>query len=198
MNYYIDFDHTLFDTQKLTNRMLKAIADTSKMDIIEECKAMFTKDHIYNIYKLATYFANKYNLNEKELIIAINDQINNCSDIVFSDVLPFLKKLKQKGHNIYMLSYSDDNIDYQTYKIASSKITDMFNGIIITKEPKYNLDIEYKNGIFIDDKPKDLMGLYSKNPFKVIRLRRNGQKYSDKNMDENIAEYENFNEIPIE
>ena len=27
MNYYIDFDHTLFDTPKLTKRMLQSIVD---------------------------------------------------------------------------------------------------------------------------------------------------------------------------
>lgn len=53
MNYYIDFDHTLFDTQKLVE----------------------------------------------------NQKIENCSEYIFTDSIPFLKKLKKAGHKLYMLSY---------------------------------------------------------------------------------------------
>ena len=74
----------------------------------------------------------------------------------------------------------------------------MFDEIIITKDLKYTLDIDYSKGIFIDDKPQDLIGLYSKNPKKVIRLRRIGSKYSPKDIEINIEEYRNFDEIPID
>ena len=198
MNYYIDFDHTLFDTSVLTKRMLQAIVNTSKMDILEECKSMFNREHIYNIYELAKYFCNKYKLDENTMLSAVKNEISNCSDLVFIDSIDFIKRLKSKGHKIYMLSYYEYELQYQLDKIAGSKLSDLFDGIIITKEPKYNLNIDYSNGIFIDDKPADLIGLYSKNPIKLIRLRRKGQKYSDKNIEEYIEEYENFDEILIE
>ena len=198
MNYYIDFDHTLFDTSILTKRMLQAIVDSSKMDIMEECKLMFNREHIYNIYELVKYFSNKYNLDENAMLSTVKNEINNCSDLVFSDVIEFLKELKAKEHKIYMLSYYEHDLQYQLDKIAGSKLADLFDGIIITKELKYNLDIDYTNGIFIDDKPEDLTGLYSKNPLRLIRLKRKDQKYSIKNIEENIEEYENFSEIPIE
>lgn len=198
MNYYIDFDHTLFDTPKLTERMLQTIVDFSKMDIMQECKSMFTREHIYNIYELAKYFASKYKLDTISLISAINNQIYNCSDLVFVDGLSFILKLKERGHKVYILSYYEDVLQYQLAKIAGSNLADLFDGIIITKELKYNIDIDYTNGIFIDDKPQDLIGLYSKNPKKVIRLKRKNHKYSSDDLNINIKEYENFDEIPLD
>lgn len=146
MNYYIDFDHTLFDTQKLIE----------------------------------------------------SQNIDNCSNYLFHDNIPFLKKLKERGHKLYMLSYAGKDLQYQLSKIYNSKIVDYFDEIIITKDLKYNLNIDYTKGVFIDDNPRDLIGLYSKNPIKVIRLRRNNQKYSSEDLNINIAEYENFDEIPLD
>lgn len=198
MNYYIDFDHTLFDTPKLTQRMLQAIVDTSKMDIMDECNLMFNREHIYNIYELAEYFADKYNLDKFSLISAIDNEINHSMDLVFVDGLSFLYKLKEKRNKIYLLSYYEHGLQYQIAKIAGSHISDLFDGIYITKELKYNINIDYSNGIFIDDKPQDLIGLYSRHPKKVIRLRRKNHKYSDKSLDINIEEYETFDEISID
>ena len=74
-----------------------------------------------------------------------------------------------------------------------------FDALYITSKEKYKLDINYTNGIFIDDNPSDLSGLYSKNPIKVIRLRRENNKHSLENLkNENIKEYSNFLEVPID
>ena len=64
MNYYIDFDHTIFDTNQLTKRMLSAIVSTSKMDLMEECTLMFNRQNIYNIYELTKFLSNKYKIIE--------------------------------------------------------------------------------------------------------------------------------------
>jgi len=83
MNYYIDFDHTLFDTPKLTERMLKKLVDSSGLEIMEECKKLFNREHIYNIYELVKYISDKYVLDSSTLISAINNEIYNCRDLVF-------------------------------------------------------------------------------------------------------------------
>ncbi|MCI9064117.1 MAG: HAD family hydrolase [Clostridia bacterium] len=197
MNYYIDFDQTLFDTPKLTERMLQALVDASEMDIMEECKKMFNRENIYNIYKLIKYFADKYNLSEEKLKIAVNSRIYNCSDLVYKDSIPFIQKLKEHGHKIYMLSYCGYELQFQYSKIAGSNLVDLFDAVIVTQDLKYKLDINYQNGIFIDDNPEDLVGLYSKNPKKVIRLRRKSNKYSEKEISLDIEEYENLGEILI-
>ena len=84
MNYYIDFDSTLYDTSRLSNDMLNALAleickyvnsDTEKM--MDELKLMFNRDHIYNIYKLAKYFASKYNIEENIMISSVEKVIES-------------------------------------------------------------------------------------------------------------------------
>lgn len=203
MNYYIDFDNTLYNTPLLTNRMLNSIVDSirekhnlSSEDLYQECKSMFNREHIYNIYELARYFANKYSLDASSVINTLNNIILNGNDLVFEDTIPFLQKLKEQGHKLFMLTYCKESLEYQSVKVAGSKLADFFDAIYITSVKKYTLDIDYTNGIFIDDNPDDLLGLYSKNAKQVIRLRREGNKYSVKDLDNpNIKEYLNFNEI---
>lgn len=205
MNYYIDFDNTLYNTPLLTNKMLNSIVnsireknDLSSEDLYQECKSMFNREHIYDIYELARYFADKYNLNASTVINNLNNIILNGSDLVFEDTIPFLQKLKEQGHKLYMLTYCKESLEYQSIKVAGSKLANFFDALFITAVPKYTLDIDYTNGIFIDDNPSDLLGLYSKNPKQVIRLRREGNKYSVKDLENtDIKEYLNFNEIDI-
>ena len=205
MNYYIDFDNTLYNTPLLTNKMLNSIVNSIKEktnlnseDLFQECKSMFNREHIYNIYELAKYFSDKYKLDSFTVINNLNNIILDGSDLVFEDTIPFLKKLKENGHRIYMLTYCKDSLEYQSIKVAGSKLADFFDALYITSEPKYNLDIDYTNGIFIDDNPEDLLGLYSKNAKQVIRLRRKENKYSIKDLDNaDIKEYLSFNDINI-
>lgn len=205
MNYYIDFDHTLYDTPLLTKDMLNSISVSlteqsglNSDELFEECSKMFNRQNIYNIYELAKYFSNRYNCDSEKIISKLNLVIYNSEKNVFSDSIPFLKKLKNLNHTIYMLSYYEYGLEYQTAKIVGSKLSNLFDCIIVTGNNKYELNIDYSNGIFIDDKPSDLLGLLSKNPKEVIRLRRPGDKYSEKDLEtSNIKEYTSLLDIPL-
>lgn len=205
MIYYIDFDHTLYNPKSLTYDMLSKIASQISKEknlnfenIFEECKSMFNRKNIYNIYKLCDYFAQKYSVNSALLKEEVNTAIQNGEKNVFEDSIPFLKNLKENNHKIYLLSYYEYGLEYQTAKILGSKLTNYFDGLFITGTLKYNLDIDYTNGIFIDDKPDDLLGLYSKNPIEVIRIRRKNEKYSNKELNNlNIKDYELLTDITV-
>lgn len=206
MNYYIDFDNTLYNSAKLAEKMLKNLVQSMRMqkdfdedNLFNECKSMFNREHIYNIYKLAEYFADKYNLNKGPLIDGINKTISNRRDLVFDDVIPFLTKLKTSGHQIYLLSNcKESGLQFQATKILGSGLSDYFDGLYISVTQKYELDLDYTNGIFIDDRPSDLLGLYSKNPIEVIRIRRKENKYSSTDLGNyQIKEYISFADVPI-
>ena len=206
MKYYIDFDNTLFNTPLLIKNMLTLITNDivfnnknlSFNEIYEECSEMFNREHIYNIYTLISHFSKKYNLNLTKLTQKINNQLANSKQFVYDDSILFLKQLKKLGHSLFLLSYCPDSLKYHSNKISGSGLIDFFDAIFITSIPKYELDIDFKEGIFIDDNPKDLLGLYSKNPFKVIRIRRIDNKYSKIDFDnKNIEEYSNLKEIKI-
>lgn len=205
MNYYIDFDNTLYDTAVLSKDMchfiaLKISQETDKL--LEECKkeveSNFNREHIYNIYKLAKFFCKKYSLSYKEFKKGINEIILDGSKYVFSDSIKFLEDLKQKGHTIYLLTYvTKESLPYQLLKLNGSGIAGYVDDIIVSSTYKYKLDLDYENGIFIDDNPKDLLGLYSKNPIKVIRIKRPENKYSVKEININIDEYTSLEEIKL-
>ena len=206
MKYYIDFDNTLFNTPLLTNAMLTLISNEifkehSSLNFDEvyaECKSMFNREHIYNIYELALYFSEKYNLDSEKVRKNLNHIIANTEDFLYEDSIDFLKELKEAGHNLYILSYDANSLTYQSAKISGSGIANYFDALYITSVPKYTLDINYEDGIFIDDNPSDLVGLYSKNPIQVIRIRREGNKYSSKEIDNsNIKEYKTLSEIVL-
>ena len=203
MNYYIDFDNTLFETAKLTEKMLTTIAtvisDETKIDFneaIQDVKENFNSS-FDNIFSYACKVSKKYNINSDEIINKININIENCEDLVFEDVKRFLEKIKVKENKIILLTFTaEGNQDYQLKKIHSSGLTKYFDIMIITTKPKYELDINYENGIFIDDNVNDLQGIYEKNPIKAIRIRRKNNKHSKKELNNsNIEEYESFDEI---
>ncbi len=205
MNYYIDFDHTLYNTRGLTAKMLESIVnsikeqkDLNRDKLLAECKAMYNRENIYNIYELAKYFSDKYKLELSPIIKDLNNTILNREDLVFEDSIPFLKKLKSAGHKIFLLSYQPFGGQFSILKIAGSHLADFLDGEYISSVPKYELDLDYIKGIFIDDNPNDLINLYSKNPIEVIRLRRKDDTYSSIELNNaNIKEYENFDEVPI-
>lgn len=191
MNYYLDFDNTLYETSRLSNDMLKGLAyeiskktSVSENDIFDELKSMFNRENIYNIYKLAKFFAKKYNIEESILIDKVEDIILDGKKYVYDDVISFLKELKEKNHIINVLTYvAKEDLSYQLTKIKGSGLSEYFDNIIISSSLKFNLDLKYEEGIFFDDSPKDLLGLASRNPKILVRVRRENNKYSKQELD---------------
>lgn len=204
MKYYIDFDNTLYDTPKLIKAMLTLLTNAilekhSNKDFEEtyiECKSLFNREHFYNIYDLVDHFAHIYELNRTEVVKNMNSLLADTKEFLYPDTIPFLERLKAEGHHIYILSYCKESLKYQSAKISGSGIPDYFEAIYITSVHKYELDIKYEDGVFIDDNPADLEGLYSKTPQKVIRMARNGNKYSTMELAiPEIKAYNSFDEL---
>lgn len=206
MNYYIDFDNTLYETAKLTSLMIEGIsnfvsktAGKDKQKIFDEVIRGFNST-TGNIFAYAETIASKYGINSDDMRECVESIIDNGKQISFDDAKRFLKRLKSNGHHVTLLTYIPDksNSDYQMRKIDGSGLKEYFDSIIITLELKFNLDLDYKNGIFIDDDPRDLIGLYEKNPIKVIRIRKRSNKRSKINIDNsNIEEHESFDTITV-
>lgn len=197
MNYYLDFDNTLYETSRLSNDMLKGLAyeiskktSVSENDIFDELKSMFNRENIYNIYKLAKYFAKKYNIEESVLIDKVEGIILDGKKYVYNDVISFLKELKEKNNIINVLTYvAKEDLSYQLTKIKGSGLSEYFDNIIISSSLKFNLDLKYEEGIFFDDNPRDLLGLASKNPKILVRVRRDENKHNKQELDiENLIE----------
>ena len=207
MNFYIDFDNTLYNTKALTADMLEKLAiyisktqNVNKEKLLEELKSKFNRKNIYNIFELCVFFENQYDIQNNQLQLMIKEILEDGNKYVYSDVIEFLEKLKNENYELFILTKAEgkDNIEYQKIKIEGSKIKQYFSGNpIITIKPKGELDLDYENGIFIDDNPKELKSLYSAKAKRVIRIKRPNAKYSNEELNiSGIEEYTKLSDIP--
>lgn len=205
MNYYIDFDNTLYETAKLTTYMLKAICDTvvEKRGIAYEEIDTYVKENFNstkdNIFTFAKETGVKFEIDPIEVENNVKAVVDNGNDIVFEDAERFLARLKENGHEVHILTYiPKTNQEYQMKKLLGSGLMKYFDTITITSKYKFLLDMDYTQGIFIDDDPRDLNGLYEKNPIKVIRIRKPNNKRSKIDIDnKDIEEFESFDDINV-
>lgn len=205
MNYYIDFDNTLYETAKLTTYMLKAICDTvvEKRGIAYEEIDSYVKENFNstkdNIFTFAKETGVKFEIDPIEVENNVKAVVDNGNDIVFEDAERFLARLKENGHEVHILTYiPKTNQEYQMKKLLGSGLMKYFDTITITSKYKFLLDMDYTQGIFIDDDPRDLNGLYEKNPIKVIRIRKPNNKRSKIDIDnKDIEEFVSFDDINV-
>lgn len=206
MNYYLDFDNTLYETANLTSLMLEATAKgisektgKSASELLAEAKGSFDSTND-NIFSFASNMAKRYNVDSDIVVGKVKDTIDNGESLVFDDAKRFLERLKDNGDKAYVLTYvAKGNQEYQMRKLMGSGLMPYFEGTIITTEYKFLLDLNYENGIFIDDDPRDLNGLAAKNPIKVMRMRKPNNKRSVFEIDnKQIEEYTSFDDIQLE
>ena len=91
----------------------------------------------------------------------------------------FLKSLKKDNHKIYILSYNENEVYFQAIKIAGSGLLPYVDGIFPTTSIKGDIPLDFSKCIFIDDKPKDLISIYNNKPYKIFRIRRKNDTYSE-------------------
>lgn len=189
---YIDFDGTLFNSDKFYQDFINILEKYNlNQEEIEKIKQdLFDSLNLFNLETLLIFLIDKYNLP-----LNIKDDVSLLynSSYVYKDILPCLDKLKD-SYELILLTYG--NKIYQDKKIKCSKLSKYFSDIIITETDKSNLlNIDYLNSIFIDNNPKEINKFLLKKCDKVIRIRRNDDKYSKFDLDNNISEYSNFYEI---
>ena len=186
MKIYIDFDGTLYNTTKL-NKYFINIFNKYNID---------TKyiTNLMNTYKNYDILANKIIIDNNIDKSIYNDIFNLYSnDLVFKDVIPFLEKYHNK-YELILLTLG--NKEYQEKKIKSSNLKKYFKDIIITDKDKSKLNIDYTNGIFIDNNPNELKKFYNSNAKYLIRIKRNEDKYSKLNLNiKNIPEFNSFEDL---
>ena len=182
MKLYIDFDGTLFDTDRQLTNIIKVCNDygITEERFREVCKEALGEKNLFDIEKVINCLVSKYN---------ISDEIHNDIDKVFyesyvySDVIESLKDLIKRKHELYIFTYGD--LKYQKRKIAASKLESYFKKVIITQDDKSKIILDKINSVFIDNNPNVVDKLYEAG-YKVIRIKRDTDKYSKINT--NISE----------
>lgn len=172
---YIDFDNTLFNTLKF-NKNCKKILD-KYISVEEQDKIFKSFTKIYDFREVINILSINYKIDKDILISDYNKVLED--NYLFEDTIEFLEYYKDK-YELIMLTFG--NNEYQLDKIGCAGISKYFKELIITNEYKYELDIDYKNSIFIDDNPRDLKGLMNNKPYKIIRLCRGKYKKFEKEL----------------
>lgn len=190
MNIYIDFDGTLYNNNKFYQNFINIFIkqNIKKEEIEKYINKIYENSKSYDT--IAINIIDKYNLNT-----SILQEVNNLynEELVFKDTIPFLEKYHKK-YNLILLTLGTKE-EYQIKKINSTNISEYFKEIIITTKDKSKLNIDYKNGIFIDNNPLELKKFYNSNARKLIRIKRDIDKYSKIDIDINIPEFKDFEEL---
>ena len=193
MNYYLDFDYTLFDThafrQGLYEILEKNGLDKTYLALTPEMKTSGQK--LLNIKELFKSLSETKNIPLNNFLEPLEELYSRCDQFVYDDSVEFIKYLKSKNHKLHVLTWGEK--EFQKEKLQASKLYDYFDEIVYAEVLKYELDIDYTNGIFVDDSVRDLEGLYNKQAKQVFRIKRPNGKNSDKEL--NIKEILEFNSL---
>lgn len=196
MNYYLDFDYTLFDTYKFREELYEILEknnlDKSYLTLTPELKTNGQK--LLNIKELFRNLSDLKNIPISNFLEPLEELYKKGHKFVYDDSVEFLKYLKSKENQIYLLTWGER--EYQKEKIKASKLDIYFDEIIFAERLKYTLDIDYENGIFIDDSVRDLEELYNRNAKQVFRIRRKNGKNSNKELNtKEILEFDSLKSL---
>lgn len=194
MNFYLDFDYTLFNTyafrKELYNILEQNGLDKSYLALTLEDR----EQKLINIREVFKALSEMNNLNIDNFTKPLDELYKKSDRFVYDDVIDFLKYLRMKKHKIYLLTWGER--EYQREKLKASKLEEYLDETIFTEKLKYTLDIDYENGIFIDDSIRDLEGLYNRNAKYVFRIKRKDGKNSNKKLNvKEILEFSSLNEL---
>lgn len=197
MNYYLDFDYTLFDTYSFREELYKILEmnglDSSVLPLTVEKKDNSQK--LLNIKEVFKKLSSERNIPLENFMNPLEKLYERGQEYLYKDSVEFLEYLKSKGHKLYTITWGEK--EYQEEKLKISKIYDYFDEIIYAETLKYELDnVDYKNGIFIDDSVRDLEGLYERNAKQLYRIKRKNGKNSNKQLNiKGILEFNSLKEL---
>ncbi len=196
-----DFDYTLFDAGKFKIDLANSLKNfnISQKQFLETYKKL--RDNHQKEYKPLEHIKILSNITgkkESEIKKAYFKVIENCKKYLYSDSLPFLKKLQATGYKLILLTFG--NIEFQKLKVGYSGTCEYFDEMYFTDKNKAHLKDKIpdnKNTIFINDNPHEieaLMKIYKNAEFILIK-RTGGKKYDLKLM--NIQSINNFKLVKL-
>lgn len=171
MKIYIDFDKTLFDSVRFLEDFYRLIEDYDiSREMFNNCRNQY-KIKFFRPYTILDLISKKNSV-DKEVYLKVEELINSSSNYLFPDTIPFLKYLKSKKKLVTILTRGD--YEFQMSKILNTHIDEYYSDVIVTDKHKGELDVDYTNGIFIDDCVEEINSIISMKPKRVISIQRKG------------------------
>ena len=192
MKVYIDFDRTLFNCDMFLEDFYTLINEYHiTKEIFKNSQNQCFKDG-FNPYVILHKVEEVFSF-DKSLYTKVDNLLKSTYQYLYSDSLAFLKYLKKSDYTVIILTKGNE--EYQKEKIINSGINDYYDDLIITMQHKGKLKLDYKNGIFIDDNPKEIKSIIKNNPKMIIRIKRENERYSDISLDDKVLSISSFEEI---
>jgi FMN phosphatase YigB (HAD superfamily) len=183
MKIILDFDYTLFSTEKYCQSFQKAF---EKLRVDKELfQETFEKSrNSKGKYRPANQFElivkQKPEIDLKKIEREFKKVLNQSEQFLYPDVLFFLKEARI-NNDLIILSYGEDW--FQKEKIKKSKITPFFKEIFITKDIKKTSVLkkllrDKEKAMFVDDNPMALSENKKLSPKLVtVRINRDEGRY---------------------
>ena len=192
MKVYVDFDRTLFDCDKFLEDFHTIISKYNiPKDLFKECQNQ-SRRHGFNPYTILNNLEEKTSF-DKNIYTDIKELMHNTSNYLYQDAIPFLEYLNKNNYQVIILTKG--NKEYQKEKITNANIDKYYSKLIVTMRHKGLLFLNYLQGIFIDDNPREIKSLYIRKPKKIIRIVRPNSKYSEIKLEYNILKVNSLQEI---
>lgn len=210
-----DLDDTLYPEIDYVKSGFKHIADFLAVKLNDSVENIYSKlvelfeqnnEKVFN--RLFTIYDVKYKA--EDITTIVNEYRNHEPDIAFyGDVLPFLKKLKEK--NIKTGIITDGYKESQRKKLNKLNAFELFDEIISTDELgreywkphpksfeiiKARLNLKYSEILYIGDNPEKDFYISVIYPIKTVRIIRDGF-YSNRDYLDNIIEYSRINNLML-
>jgi FMN phosphatase YigB (HAD superfamily) len=178
-----DLDHTLLDTDRLAKK-LAAITDVDEKVFFRTYAGSKDEKSCYNFDCHLELMIKKGYIERnriKEIKTLLSKVLKNIDDFLYPEAEKILKKIKDSGHELWLLTYG--NIEWHKEKIKNLAITGLFDKIILTdseKEKKLlylKKEMEAEVFVFINDNADELLRIGSIFGFKNLILVKG--KYSN-------------------
>lgn len=139
-----DLDYTLLDTTKFKRGLGKALG-LSMEEFNDTYKKIFKDKKLpYNIDIHIKYLLQNFREGladstamENGIKSRIKEFLRDIDQYLFHEAENVLKKMKEEGHSLLLLTYGDE--DWQRYKIENLKIKKYFDGIFYADKDKYEV-----------------------------------------------------------
>lgn len=137
--FIVDFDDTLFNTQKYHQERLTIINDLGVdqglyWKTYKECRLDDQGRFVYNEETHAQKIADS-GFDKNLILEKLADLKSRAKEFLFDDASSFLQDLKTLGQPIFLLSWGAEDFQ-RTKKVEPSGITKYFDQVFYTAEPK--------------------------------------------------------------
>lgn len=168
MRYFLDFDHTLFNTDQFFRVELPIVLARFEIDqkIWKETYAELLPLG-YSLERHLDVLSEKLNLPSEEIQKAMKEHFQNGERFVFQDVKPFFQQAKSQYIPLYLLSFGLP--EWQQYKLSLSGLAPFFEDIFITEKEGNKKEIigryaEKGAVLMVDNNAKELDSIKKAHP----------------------------------